>query len=151
MAALKLNPLNLIKSGKWPLLARGYATRTATGAWPLVEKVVTTNDNKVFVAWHPTPDFPYECSQPLPPVTAPSGSLLRDEAVKNAMATFTSKDPEVVRQELANLTHTTIHKWRPMYRIKRAKKTPMDRQYLWGAKRTAIVFQCSFILFFLSF
>lgn len=130
MAALKINPINFLKIHKLPIVGRGYASKTATGAWPLVDKVVTTSDNKVFVAWHPSREFPYECSRPLPPVTAPSSSLLRDEAIQSAMKSFTSKHPEMVRQELASLTYTTIHKWRPMFRIKKAKKTPMDREYL---------------------
>lgn len=130
MAALKISPLNLLKSNKLSIAGRGYASKTATGAWPLVDKVVTTSDNKVFVAWHPSTDFPYEQSRPLPPASAPSSSLLRDEAIKSAMKSFGTQNPEMARQELANLTYTTIHKWRPLFRSKYRKHTPMDREYL---------------------
>lgn len=130
MASLKLNPLNWLKPQSSALLSRCFASKTATGAWPLVEKVATTSDNKVFVAWHPTKDFPYEHTRPLPPKTAPSTSLLRDELLETAMEPFAKKHPEMVRQAMANRTYTTIHKWRPMYRIKRARKTEMDREYL---------------------
>lgn len=131
MAALRLNNKNLLKLINASTVSRCYASKTATGVWGLVDKVVTTNDNKVFVAWHPTEDFPYEKSRPLPAIaTAPSSSLIKDEASQNAMRAFGNKHPEVVRQELMAVTHTTMHRWFPRARDKKAKKTPMDREYL---------------------
>lgn len=131
MAALRLNTRNLLKLTYSSIISRFFASKTATGIWGRVDKVVTTNDNKVFVAWHPTGDFPYEKSLPLPPLaTTLSSSLIKDTATQNAMRAFGNKHPEIVRQELMAVTYTTKHRWFPRSRDKRAKKTPMDREYL---------------------
>lgn len=84
----------------------------------------------MFVAWHPEPDFPYEYSKPIEMKDRSNPSLLKEAAINTAMEAFQNKHPELVRQELMNLTYTTKHIWYPRARDKKAKKTPMDRTYL---------------------
>ncbi|XP_058121821.1 large ribosomal subunit protein mL42 [Anopheles ziemanni] len=97
----------------------------------LVEKVAVAEGGKVFVAWHPKPDFPYEFSKPIEvTVPEPNANLVRDDIIANSRAALKAKHPEFVRQELSKLTFTTKHRWFPRARDKRAKKTPMDREYL---------------------
>lgn len=96
-----------------------------------VQQIGITNDKTTFVAYHPKPDFPYEFTRPIPPVEARcSNSLLKDTAINTAMEAFKAKHPEVARQELMNVTYTTKHRWYTRARDKKAKKTPMDREYL---------------------
>lgn len=112
--------------------SKSYSTvpKTAFGGLSLVDQVVTTKDNSTFVAYHPNREFPYELTRPLPPPTRPSSSLIKDEAIQAANKAFTSKHPELVREELRKVTFTTKHIWFPRGRDKKAKKTPMDREYL---------------------
>lgn len=107
-----------------------YSTKTATGIQALVDKVVTTSDNTTFVAWHPEIEFPYEFSKPVPPKAVPNSSLIKEEALNSATRAFVNKNPEIAREELMRITYTTKHRWFPRARDKRAKKTPMDREYL---------------------
>lgn len=94
-----------------------------------VEKVLKTQSG-MFVAWHPEPDFPYEFTKPLEIVDRSNPSLLKETAINTAMEAFKSQKPELARQELTKLTYTTKHIWFPRARDKKAKKTPMDREYL---------------------
>lgn len=103
---------------------------SALGKQSSVEKVVTTSDSNAFIAWHPTAEFPYEHSLPLPPPAIPTSTLLKDEAIQTAMAAFGNKKPEIARLELMKITHTSLHVWKPRQRDRKAKKTPMDREYL---------------------
>ncbi|KFB48545.1 AGAP005852-PA-like protein [Anopheles sinensis] len=97
----------------------------------LVEKVAVAEGGKFFVAWHPKPDFPYEFSKPIEvTVPEPNANLVRDDIIANSRSALKAKHPEFVRQELSKLTFTTKHRWFPRARDKRAKKTPMDRDYL---------------------
>lgn len=139
MAALRLNiGQNLIKfvqsGGINRVTYRSKSTdstlTTAVGQLSHVEKVVATQDCKLFVAWHPTAEFPYEHSLPLPPPSIPTSTLLKDEAIQTAMKAFSNKHPEIARQELMKLTNTSKHTWKPRQRDRRAKKTPPDREYL---------------------
>lgn len=104
--------------------------KTPLGSLSLVDKVVTTKDNTTFVALHPTREFPYEMSRPLPPPTIPTSYLIRDEAIQTANRAFNKKHPELAREELSRVTHTTVHRWFPRARDTRRKKTPIDREYL---------------------
>lgn len=120
--SIKISNLNLIKQ---------YSTKTATGNRSLVDKVVLAQDGKMFVAWHPTPDFPYELTQPIPKYeTQEKSSVIKEAAISTAMKAFKTKHPEIARLELSKLTFTTKHKWFPRARDKKAKNTPMDREYL---------------------
>lgn len=103
---------------------------TAIGGLSHVDKVVTTSDNSTFVAWHPTTEFPYEYSKPLPPPAIPTSTLLKDEAMRTAMQAFGNKHPEIARKELEKLTFTSKHTWKPRQRDRKAKKTKPDREYL---------------------
>lgn len=106
-------------------------TKNSVGGINLVDKIVEAPDRKSYVAWHPNVDFPYECSRPIPEQQNNSASfVLKDEAVNNAMQAFKKKQPEIVRQELMRITHTTKHRWFPRARDKKAKTTEMDREYL---------------------
>ncbi|CAH1970650.1 unnamed protein product [Acanthoscelides obtectus] len=94
-------------------------------------KIVVTDDGTTIVAWHPKDDFPYECTRPLPERTVEkSTSVLKTNLTPEVMSIFNKKTPEQARQELMNITHTTKHRWFPRARDKKAKKTPMDREYL---------------------
>lgn len=105
--------------------------KNALGGRNLVEAVAVSTNGKTIVAWHPEPEFPYEFTKPLPVAsTTQSASLLKDESLRTAMSAFKEKRPEVAREELMRLTHTTKHRWFPRSRDKRAKDTPMDRPYL---------------------
>ncbi|XP_062552182.1 large ribosomal subunit protein mL42 [Armigeres subalbatus] len=97
----------------------------------LVQRVSPALGGKVFVAWHPEPTFPYEYSKPIEitPVKS-SPSLVRDDLVQCGVSQLRGKHPEMVREELSKITFTTKHRWFPRARDKKAKKTPMDRQYL---------------------
>ncbi|KAM7343516.1 mitochondrial ribosomal protein L42 [Cochliomyia hominivorax] len=103
----------------------------AIGGRSLVEAVAVSSNGKTIVAWHPEPEFPYEFTKPLPTAAEKqSASLIKEEALVSAMSAFKEKRPEVAREELMRLTHTTKHRWYPRSRDKKAKKTPMDRPYL---------------------
>uniref|UniRef100_A0A1A9WP45 Large ribosomal subunit protein mL42 n=1 Tax=Glossina brevipalpis TaxID=37001 RepID=A0A1A9WP45_9MUSC len=103
-----------------------------------LEAVAITDNGKTAVAWHPEPSYPYEYTKPIPTIVQESTSLIiKEESLRTAMNAFKEKRPEVAREELMRLTHTTKHRWFPRARDKKAKKTPMDRQYL--DKRVVIV------------
>ncbi|CAH0546020.1 unnamed protein product [Brassicogethes aeneus] len=94
-------------------------------------KVALTDDKTTIVAWHPRQDFPYECTRPLPEIKVEeSTSVLKTQLTPELLSVFNKKTPEQARQELMNITHTTKHRWFPRARDKKAKKTPMDREYL---------------------
>ncbi|KAF2893039.1 hypothetical protein ILUMI_13133 [Ignelater luminosus] len=93
--------------------------------------IVLTDDASTFVAWHPKEEFPYECTKPLPePKLEEDTSVLKTQMTSDMKELFKKKTPEQARQELMNITHTTKHRWFPRARDKKAKKTPMDREYL---------------------
>lgn len=95
------------------------------------DKIVLTKDGSTFVAWHPPEDFPYEYTKPLPEVKAVEDtSVLKTQMTDELKDIFNKKTPEQARQELMNITHTTKHRWFPRSRDSKAKKTPMDREYL---------------------
>ncbi|XP_013108138.1 large ribosomal subunit protein mL42 [Stomoxys calcitrans] len=105
--------------------------KNAVGGRRLVEGVAVAPHGKTIVAWHPDPTYPYEFSKPLPTATeSQSTSLMKEESLSTAMSAFKEKRPEVAREELMRLTHTTKHRWFPRSRDKKAKKTVMDRPYL---------------------
>lgn len=137
MAALRLNSVkNLTKH----ILNNNIHTQirskssnvltTALGSLSTVDKVVTTSDDSTFISWHPSHDFPYEYSKPLPPPTIPTSTLLKDEAIQRSMEAFGTKHPEIARQELMKITNTSKHVWKPRQRDRKAKTTPPDRDYL---------------------
>lgn len=93
-------------------------------------KIVLTNDETTIVAWHPKADFPYECTRPLPEETVSETSVLKTTLTPELLSIFNKKSPDLARQELMDITHTCKHRWFPRARDKKAKKTPMDREYL---------------------
>lgn len=95
-------------------------------------KIAVTSDESTYVVWHPKQDFPYECTKPLPEVeaTEAENTVLKTSYTPEIQAVFNKKSPEIARQELMNITYTTKHRWFPRARDKKAKKTPMDREYL---------------------
>ncbi|XP_060654498.1 large ribosomal subunit protein mL42 [Drosophila nasuta] len=112
-------------------LTKNAINTNAVGGKSLVESVAVTKNGKTIVAWHPETQFPYEHTKPLPQTVAKqSSSVIKETALDSAMSAFKNKHPEVARQELMKLTHTTKHRWFPRARDKKAKKTPMDRPYL---------------------
>lgn len=116
-------------AGRQHLVA--HHSTTATGAWGLVDKIALTADGSTFVAWHPRPAFPYEHSRPIPLVEQRDRSaVIKESTISTAMRAFHTKNPEIARQELSRATYTTKHRWFTRSRDKKAKKTPMDREYL---------------------
>ncbi|XP_034105108.1 39S ribosomal protein L42, mitochondrial [Drosophila albomicans] len=112
-------------------LTKNAINTNAVGGKSLVESVAVTKNGKTIVAWHPETQFPYEQTKPLPQTVAKqSSNVIKETALDSAMSAFKNKHPEVARQELMKLTHTTKHRWFPRARDKKAKKTPMDRPYL---------------------
>ncbi|CAG9821826.1 unnamed protein product [Phaedon cochleariae] len=95
-------------------------------------KIVVVDQGSTILAYHPKEDFPYECTKPLPEIDQieAESSLLKTTVTPELLNIFNKKTPEQARQELMNLTHTTKHRWFPRSRDKKAKKTPMDREYL---------------------
>lgn len=137
MAALRLNTVKIftksllnVNSYTQIRLKSSELLTTAVGSLSTVEKVVTTIDGSTFVAWHPTHDFPYECSKPLPPPAIATSTLLKNEAIQTAMKAFGNQKPELAQQELMRITHTSYHTWKPRQRDRKAKKTQPDREYL---------------------
>ncbi|KAI9582725.1 hypothetical protein GQX74_011942 [Glossina fuscipes] len=105
--------------------------KNALGGRNLVEAVAITKNGKTAVAWHPDPSYPYEYTKPLPNfIEEDTSRIVKEESLRTAMNAFKEKRPEVAREELMRLTHTTKHRWFPRARDKKAKKTPMDRPYL---------------------
>ncbi|EDS32194.1 mitochondrial ribosomal protein L42 [Culex quinquefasciatus] len=96
----------------------------------LVQQVIPVGE-KCYLAWHPQPQFPYEHSKPIVRNSVESGSnLINDELVCSGASGLKDKHPEFVRDELAKATFTTKHRWFPRARDKKAKRTPMDREFL---------------------
>lgn len=94
-------------------------------------KIVSTDDKTTFVAWHPKEDFPHEYTKPIPKLLIEEDeSILKTQLTPQIKEVFNKKTSEEARQELMNITFTTKHKWFPRSRDKKAKKTPMDREYL---------------------
>lgn len=121
----------LLSRNSGPHLIKSYSSKTATGQLSLVDKIALTDDGKTFVAWHPTKEFPYEFTRPIPiSEHRDRSAVIKESALNTAMDAFNTKRPEIVRQELQKITFTTKHRWFPRARDKRAKKTPMDRPYL---------------------
>lgn len=95
------------------------------------DRIVLNKNCTTFVAWHPEKDFPYECTKPITPqVVEESNTILKTVMSPELKQIFKQKNPEVARQELMTITHTTKHRWFPRARDKRAKKTKPDREYL---------------------
>lgn len=93
--------------------------------------MVVTDDGSTIVAWHPKSEFPYDCTRPLPEeIAVESTSVLKTKLTPELLSIFNKKSPEQARQELMDLTHTCKHRWFPRSRDKKAKKTPMEREYL---------------------
>ncbi|KAJ6637102.1 39S ribosomal protein L42, mitochondrial [Pseudolycoriella hygida] len=111
---------------------KSISSKTATGDWSLVNKIAVTDDGKMFVAWHPEQEFPHEFTRPIPATYEERNrsAVIKESSINTAMNAFKTKRPEVSRQELQNITFTTKHRWFPRARDKKAKKTPMDREYL---------------------
>lgn len=129
MNSLRLSKLFCRKSSFHQI--KSYTSKTATGQWSIVDKIALTDDGKTFIAWHPQQEFPYEFTRPIPEYEERHRSaIIKESAINTAMSAFKTKHPEIARQELSNITHTTKHRWFPRARDKKAKKTPMDREYL---------------------
>lgn len=105
--------------------------RTAkAGESKIEDPIVVTDDGKTIVCWHPEKEFPYECTRPMPEIPVRETTVLKTTKAE-AMKCFQKKRPEIeAREELAKMTQTTIHRWFPRSRDKKAKKTPKDRPYL---------------------
>lgn len=114
--------LNLTKLA--PVITRNYAKLPP-------ERIVLNSTGTMFVAWHPEKEIPYECTKPIElKPEEESNTVLKTVMSPELKQIFKKKSPEVARQELMAITHTTKHCWFPRSRDKRAKKTKPDREYL---------------------
>lgn len=94
-------------------------------------KIVISDNGSTLVCWHPRPTIPYELTKPIVIEKVPeSNSILKSTWGPQLKQLFKSKHPDIARQELMALTHTTKHRWYPRSRDRRAKDTEMDREYL---------------------
>jgi large subunit ribosomal protein L42 len=108
-----------------------FPAETAMKNRALVESIAESQDQMAFYAWHPKKEIPYEFTKPLPPPQERiNTSLMREEALDEAMRAHKHEYPDLVRDKLAKITFTTKHRWFPRSRDKKAKKTEMDRPYL---------------------
>lgn len=94
---------------------------TPLGHLSKVEKTVAAPNLEAFVSWHPTVDFPYEHSLPVPQKAAAKSTVIKQEAVDTAMAAFKQKNHDEALKELQRITHTHIIVWQPSER--RRKKS----------------------------
>ena len=105
------------------------------------DRVVTTPDGSIVVAWHPEPKFPYELSSPMPrksslemsdSVGMAESSKLKVNYVQDMKELYHKKHERLVRRDLMRLTWTTKHRWfiRQGYRKEAARKNPREKPYL---------------------
>ncbi|RZC34425.1 MRP-S32 domain containing protein, partial [Asbolus verrucosus] len=73
-------------------------------------KIVLTDDESTFVAWHLKRDFPYEYTRPVPVEAVDNTSVLKTQLTPELKEVFNKKPPDQARQELMNITHTTKHR-----------------------------------------
>lgn len=108
-----------------------FPRETAVKGRALVDSIAESQDQQCFYAWHPKKEIPYEFTRPLPPKQEQyNTSLMKEEALDEAMRAHRHEYPEKVIEKLSSLTFTCKHRWYPRSRDKKAKKTPMDRTYL---------------------
>lgn len=108
-----------------------FPKETTVKGRALVDSIAESHDQQCFYAWHPKKEIPYEFTRPLPlKQVSASTSLMKEEALEEAMRAYKHEYPEQVVEKLSSLTFTTKHRWFPRSRDKKAKKTPMDRPYL---------------------
>ena len=94
------------------------------------DPIVVTDDGSTIVCWHPEKMFPYQCTKPMPELLNRQQTVLKTTK-QEAMKLMSKKRPDKeIVDEMAQLTHTTFHKWYPRSRDKKAKKTPKDREFL---------------------
>ncbi|XP_026474700.1 39S ribosomal protein L42, mitochondrial [Ctenocephalides felis] len=125
--ALRLSLINSVSNYNCFAIAGRLLSSNRIQRLRHVDKVILTDDLTTFVAWHPKKDFSFEFSRPLPDENVDNNLSLKCTLTKN---TFKNLHPEITRQELVRITHTSKHIWYPRSRDKRAKNTPMDRKYL---------------------
>ncbi|XP_077287221.1 mitochondrial ribosomal protein L42 [Arctopsyche grandis] len=123
-------------SGLYRLVGRSTSSAMLVGRRGYaINHLTVTDDGTTAVALHPETNLnvPYDDTQPMPMPMASVDSIndsplrLRPEQARKV---FITENVEEGRRQLAKLTLTTIHKWYPRSRDRRAKKTPMDRRYL---------------------
>ncbi|KAL3275827.1 hypothetical protein HHI36_020571 [Cryptolaemus montrouzieri] len=114
------------------ILTRQIYRLVSTSNHVVQNKIVLTNDESTYIAWHPQEDFPYECTRPLPESKEKDldTSVLKTKLTPELMEIFQKKTPEQARLELMNITHTTKHRWFPRARDKKKRKMTVDREYL---------------------
>jgi large subunit ribosomal protein L42 len=108
-----------------------YSSETPAKGRALVDSIAEASNQQAYFAWHPKKDFPYEFTKPIPrkPEIIKT-SLLKEDAMEEALKAYKLQYPDLVRENLSKLTFTTKHRWFPRSRDKKAKKTRMDRRYL---------------------
>ncbi|XP_043263234.1 39S ribosomal protein L42, mitochondrial [Colletes gigas] len=100
----------------------------STGKLP--PEIVMPMNREMIVCWHPQPEFPYECSLPLPEEKELSSNSVLCIGEKEIAESFKHKRPEVVIEELSKITYTTKHRWYPRNWARRNRFTEPDRTYL---------------------
>lgn len=96
----------------------------------LPPEVVIFPDDQMAVCWHPEQHFPYECSKPLPEKKPQPYSVLNVTSADMKKVFYRKQSDKQIADECAKITFTTMHRWFPRSRDKKAKKTKPDRPYL---------------------
>ncbi|XP_012679910.1 39S ribosomal protein L42, mitochondrial [Clupea harengus] len=96
-------------------------------------EIGVTSDGKTVVCYHPSVEFPYELSQPIPrpdPLTNPPET--HDQVLKDRLSKESLKNKQAPTiEELSKMFYTTKHRWYPIgqYRMRRiSKNPPKDRK-----------------------
>uniref|UniRef100_UPI00358EA541 large ribosomal subunit protein mL42 n=1 Tax=Myxine glutinosa TaxID=7769 RepID=UPI00358EA541 len=93
-----------------------------------------TADGETIVCLHPSLQFPYEDTQPMPwpdparpePETHDQKVQLAVRSTESSALTYGEQKPSCTEEQLARLFHTTKHRWYPKgrYHMQRMKKNP---------------------------
>ncbi|KAK7102314.1 large ribosomal subunit protein mL42-like [Littorina saxatilis] len=118
----------ILTSGHWRL----YATSCKELDADRQPRVAMAPDKSCIICWHPEPEFPYDCTQPLPrneEEAAEGESPLKVNLLMEEKLKMRADGP--TDHELCNMFFTTKHTWRPMPGKKyRKPNLPLDREGL---------------------
>ncbi|KAL2102965.1 hypothetical protein ACEWY4_002133 [Coilia grayii] len=91
-------------------------------------EIGVTSDGKTVVCYHPSVEFPYELSQPIPrpdPTTSPPET--HEQVLKERLSQDRLKNKQAPTiEELSKMFYTTKHRWYPIgqYRMRRRNQNP---------------------------
>ncbi|XP_076447854.1 large ribosomal subunit protein mL42-like [Babylonia areolata] len=94
-------------------------------------RIAVAPDQSCIICWHPEPEHPYHCTQPVPRMeeSAEGDSPLKVNLCLEEKLRLRPDGP--TDHELCNMFFTTKHQWRPMTQKKyRKPQRPLDREGL---------------------